>query len=40
MNVKIKILKIAFKILYMIDYLLFNNTKRDVNLLKNLMMYT
>ena len=35
MHVKIKIKKTALKLLYIIDYLLFNNTKLDVNLLKN-----
>ena len=39
MHVKIKIWKTTLKLLYMIDYLLFNNTKWDVNLLKISIMY-
>ena len=39
-HVKIKILKDTWKLKYMIDYLLFNNTKWDVNLLKNSIMYS
>ena len=40
MNVKIEIWKITFKLLDMIDYLLFNTTKWDGNLFKNSMMYS
>ena len=39
-HVKIEILKTTLKLLYMTDYLLFNNTKADVNLLKNSIMYS
>ena len=39
-HVKIEIEKTTLKLLYMIDYLLFNNTKWDVNLFKNAIMYT
>ena len=39
-HVKINILKDNWKFMYMIDYLLFNNTKWDVNLLKNSIMYS
>ena len=39
-HVKIEILKVTFKLLYMIEYLLFNNTKWDVYLLKNSIMYS
>ena len=39
-HVKIEFLKITLKLLYIIDYLLFNNTKEDVNLFKNPIMYT
>ena len=38
--VKIKIEKTPFKFLYIIDYLLFNHTKWDINLFKNSNMYT
>ena len=35
-----EIQKPTLKLLYMIDYLLFYNTKSDVNLLKNSIMYS
>ena len=35
-----QIQKPTLKMFYMIDYLLFNNTKWDVNLLKNSIMYS
>ena len=38
-HVKIEILKTTLKLLYMIDYLLFNHTKWDVNLRQNSIMY-
>ena len=38
--VKIVIWKTILKLMYMIDYLLLNNTKWDVNLLKNSIMYS
>jgi len=38
--VKIEIWKTTLKLLYMIDYLLFNNKKWDGYLLKNSMMYS
>ena len=40
MQVKIKIWKTTLKLLYIIDYLLFNNTKWDINLWKSLIMNT
>ena len=40
MHVKIKVWKTALKLLYIIDYLLFNNSKSDFNSLKNSIMYT
>ena len=40
MQLKIKIWKTALKLLYIIDYLLFNNAKSDINLWKNSIMYT
>ena len=39
-HVKIEIWKTTFKLMYMIDYLLFNNTKWDVYLLKKSIMYS
>ena len=39
-HVKMKFLKTTLKSLYMIDYLLFNHSKWNVNLLKNSIMYT
>ena len=39
MHVKIKIYKTALKLLYIIDYLLFNSTKWDINLWKNSITY-
>ena len=39
-HVKIEILKTTLNYLYMINYLLFNDTKWDVNLLKNSIMYS
>ena len=39
MHVKIKILKTTLKFLYFIDYLLFNETKWDINLRKISIMY-
>ena len=40
LHLKIKILKTTLNFLYIIDYLLFNNTKWDNNLLKNSIMHT
>ena len=39
MNVKIKISKTTLKLLYIIDYFLFNETKLDIDLLKNSVLY-
>ena len=39
-HVKIEIWKTTLKLLYMIDYLLFNHIKRDVNLCQNSIMYS
>ena len=39
-HVKIGIWKTNLKLLYMIDYLLLNNTKWDVNLCQNSIMYS
>ena len=39
-HVRIEIWKTTLKLMYMIDYLLFNNTKWDVNFLKNSIMYS
>ena len=39
-HVKMEIWKTTLKLLYMIHYLLFNNTKWDVNMLKNSIMYS
>ena len=39
-HVKIVIWKMILKSMHMIDYLLFNDTKWDVNLLKNSITYT
>ena len=39
MHVKMEFLKTTLKLLYMIDYFWFNNTKWDVNLPKNSIMY-
>ena len=38
--VKIKIYKTTIQVVYIIDYLLFNHTKGDINLLKNSIMYS
>ena len=39
-HVKIEFLKTTLKLLYMIDYLLFNKTKWDVNFCQNSIMYS
>ena len=38
-TVKIELQKNTLNLLYMIDYLLFNNTKQDVNLCQSSIMY-
>ena len=38
--VKMKIEKPTFEFLYIIDYLLFNPIKLNINMLKNSIMYT